>query len=207
MTTGRAGPSWPSADWARRSPTAETGAGPGRQTVGRRAHQLLAQRLRPAPPLHRTAPVLRRGLPRPCRRHRHPPRSPSGRPVQLSPLRSRLPGRQLSSGRLRGRPAWACSAVVGPAVGPGRQADQAPSSGRHSSAPWAAPGRAGGKLDCAVVRHSYCSRHRSLWCRARRSRCSSKGCWVFSRVSASRQAWRARVMRAGMGRRPRARSS
>src|SRR3954462_8926693 len=60
------------------------------------------------------------------------------------------------------------SAVVGPAVGPGRQADQAPSSGRLSSAPWAAPGRAGGKLGCAVVRHSYLSRHRSLWCRARR---------------------------------------
>src|SRR4051812_9793004 len=38
------------------------------QALGGRAHQRLAQRLRPAAPLHRAAPVLRGGLSRPGRR-------------------------------------------------------------------------------------------------------------------------------------------
>jgi hypothetical protein len=42
-------------------------------------------------------------------------------------------------------------AGVGPLV---RQADQAPSGGRLSCAPCGGPARAGGKLECAVVRHS-----------------------------------------------------
>src|SRR4051794_14394184 len=74
---------WPPAAWARRSLTRKTRAGAGRRALGRRAHQLLAQRLRPAAPLHRTTTLLRRGLPRPGRRHRHPPRSPPSRLVPL----------------------------------------------------------------------------------------------------------------------------
>ncbi len=46
-----------------------------------------------------------------------------------------------------GRPAWKCSAMVDPAVGPGRQADQAPSSGRKGhGAAGGHPGR-GGEVD------------------------------------------------------------
>lgn len=47
-----------------------------------------------------------------------------------------------------------------------RLADESPSWGRLSCSPWAAPRRAGGKLGCAVERHSYQGRHRSLRCLA-----------------------------------------
>src|SRR4051812_44436689 len=53
--------------------------------MGGRADQLLAQRLRPTPSLHRTPPGLRRRLPRPGRRHRHHPCTAAGRMV-LIPL-------------------------------------------------------------------------------------------------------------------------
>jgi hypothetical protein len=46
---------------------------PGGQAVAGGADQLLVQRLRQAPPLHRTPPRLRRRIPRPGRRHRHRP--------------------------------------------------------------------------------------------------------------------------------------
>src|SRR3954453_20047880 len=51
--------------------------------MGGRADQLLAQRLRPTPSLHRTPPGLRRRLPRPGRRHRHHPCTAAGRMVLL----------------------------------------------------------------------------------------------------------------------------
>ena len=65
---------------------------PGRQAVGGRGGQLLAERLRQAAPLHRTQPDRCAGLPRPGRRHRHRacphPRRleplPLGRPVKIT---------------------------------------------------------------------------------------------------------------------------
>src|SRR3954447_26377819 len=51
--------------------------------MGGRADQLLAQRLRPTPSLHRTPPGLRRRLPCFGRRHRHHPCTAAGRMVLL----------------------------------------------------------------------------------------------------------------------------
>jgi SAM-dependent methyltransferase len=54
---------------------------------------------------------------------------------------------------------------AGPVV---RQADEAPWCGRLSCAPSGWPARAGGKLGCAVARHSCHGRHRPRLCRAKR---------------------------------------
>src|SRR4051794_17622296 len=51
--------------------------------MGGRADQLLAQRLRPTPSLHRTPAGLRRRLPCFGRRHRHHPCTAAGRMVLL----------------------------------------------------------------------------------------------------------------------------
>src|SRR4051794_39882754 len=84
MTTDPAERHSTSAACTARSPIAGAGADPGRPALGRRADQLLAQRLRQAAPLHRAPPRLRRCLPRPGRRDRHPPCPASGRLVPLS---------------------------------------------------------------------------------------------------------------------------
>src|SRR4051794_37063543 len=84
MTTDPAERHSTSAACTARSPSRGGGADPGRPALGRRADQLLAQRLRQAAPLHRAPPRLRRCLPRPGRRDRHPPCPASGRLVPLS---------------------------------------------------------------------------------------------------------------------------
>src|SRR3954453_17994066 len=83
MTTGPAAPSSATGLAGNDLPARTASARAGRQALGGRARQLLAQRLRPAAPLHRTPQDLRRGLSRPRRRHRDPACSPSGRLVPL----------------------------------------------------------------------------------------------------------------------------
>jgi hypothetical protein len=50
------------------------------------------------------------------------------------------------------------------------------------------PAQAGGNPGCAVARHGCRGRHRPRPCRAKRSRASTKGCWVLNRAWHSRQA-------------------
>jgi len=59
---------------------------PGREALARRAHALVDERLRQAPPLHRPPQGHRRVLPLPRRRpHRHPtPDQPSPHPLPLA---------------------------------------------------------------------------------------------------------------------------
>ncbi len=83
MTTAPAGKHSRKGAGRRDRPPRHPGADPGRQTVGRRANQLLTQRLRQAATLHRTAERLPRRLPRPGCRHRHYPRPSAGRLVPL----------------------------------------------------------------------------------------------------------------------------
>jgi hypothetical protein len=69
-------------------------------------------------------------------------------------------------------------------IGEGRVAGRLISrgrAGRLSCAPcMGGPARTGGKLGCAVVRHSELGRHRPRLCLPRLYACSSKGCWDCS---------------------------